>query len=67
MIAAFAPIELAWTNASQLLLFGWGAGRTALGTAGLLLCVRWSPVQWAALVLALAWCAIAVLLQWALR
>lgn len=55
-LAAFVPLEIAWgAGLRQLLLFGWGADHTAVGTLGLaLLCTRgWR--RWMLLPIPLLW------------
>jgi hypothetical protein len=65
--SAFIPLELAWGyDLAQIMGFGWGPDRTALGTIGLLLAVRSGFWNWILILPALIWCGLALLLLYAL-
>ncbi|WP_141731701.1 DUF6064 family protein [Oligoflexus tunisiensis] len=67
VLAAFIPIELMFGQSpDQILIFGWGPERTALGTIGLLLTGRPGALNLILMIVPLIWCLIASLVYYGL-
>jgi hypothetical protein len=67
LFAAFLPIELIFgLSPDQILIFGWGADRTALGTLGLLLTAGQGALKWFLMLIPLSWCLLAALVTYGL-
>jgi hypothetical protein len=68
ILAAWIPFELAWGQSfAQIMIFGWGPDRTALGTIGLLLTSRPGLFNRALMLPAVIWCVLAAMMHYGLK
>jgi hypothetical protein len=68
ILSAFIPFELLWGQSlAQIMIFGWGPDRTAVGTIGLLLAAGRGLFHWILMLPAVIWALLAMLMYYGLK